>query len=219
MKARKRTLITLDEAEQDFVESVTFAFGRFSSVICNAADIVTPILIGYFPKRTVKRPDWLKTAGVEEICSVSDCISKGPDGWVNHWRHNDMSVYDTPASAWSVVPENARQEFDLYAYCLFSTRFVEGKQEPFEIPPLNVEPLPRSFVRLGYDAVSRSCGSNFECSPLSCNYLAGRVIVSRYCLVDTESEAVELAREFSLGGCEAGPYHVVEVWRNSNEAG
>lgn len=177
------------------------------------AHTVTPTLIGYFPKRTMKRPDWLKAAGVEEVCSVSTCVSDGPDGWIDHWRHNDMWVYDTPELAWSVVPESARGEFDLYAYQMYPVQFTEGQQKPFEFPALHVMPLPLSFERLGFDVVSRSCGSSFECSPLSCNRMAEHVAVTRQCLVEDLDVAFRLAAEFEAGGCEPGPYCVLEVWR------
>jgi hypothetical protein len=177
---------------------------------------VTPTLIGYFPKRTLKRPDWLKAAGVEEVCSVSTRVSEAPDGWIDHWRHNEMWVYDSPELAWSVVPETLRAEFDLYAYQMFPVEFAKGEQRPFAIPPLHVQPLSASFERLGYDAVSRSCGSSFECSPLSCNYMAEHVPTNRHCLVDDADTAFRIASEFEAGGCEPGPYYAVEVWREKH---
>ena len=175
------------------------------------------MLIGYFPKRTMKRPDWLKAAGVDEVCSVSDCLSEGPEDWIDQWRHNEMWVYDTVELARSVIPEAVRQEFDLYAYQMFPVIFKDGQQQPFEIPPLQVQPLPESFERVGYDAVSRTYGTNFECSPLSCNHMAEHIAVNRYCLVDDVDTALRLAAEFEAGGCEPGPYHVVEVWRQRSD--
>lgn len=175
-----------------------------------------PILIGYFPKRTMKCPDWLKAAGVEEVCSVSTCISNAPVGWIDQWRHNEMWVFDTPELAWSIVPETARREFDLYAYEMFPVVFTDGQQQTFQIPEIHVQPLPSSFERLGYDVVSRSCGTSFECSPLSCNNMAEHVAVTRQCLVADEETAFRLAREFEAGGCEPGPYYVIEVWREKH---
>ena len=179
---------------------------------------MTPTLIGYFPKRTLQRPDWLKAAGVDEVCSVSACVSKAPDGWIDHWRHNEMWVYDTPESAWSVVPDGMRGEFDLYAYQLFPVEFDEGQPQAFEIPAVRVQSLPSTFERLGFDVVSRSGGNSFECSPLSCNYLAERVAVDRHCLVADLDVACQLAAECEAGGCEPGPYYVVEVWRQRRDA-
>ena len=77
------------------------AFAQLA-VVRRTTRTVNPILIGYFPKRTVKPPAWLEAAGVTEVCSVSTCVSDGPEGWIDQWRHNDMWVYDTPESAWSV---------------------------------------------------------------------------------------------------------------------
>src|SRR5262245_50352750 len=145
---------------------------RLNNMLDGTTRTVTLTPIGYFPKRTMKRPDWLKAAGVEEVCSVSTCVSKGPDGWIDQWRHNEMWVYDTPELALSVVPDAARDEFDLYAYQMFSVQFAGGQQQPFEIPPLRIAPLPSSFECLGFDVVSRSYGNSFECSPLSCNHMA-----------------------------------------------
>jgi hypothetical protein len=64
---------------------------------------------------------------------------------------------------------------------------------------------------LGYDVVSRSLGSNFECSPLSCNSAAEEIEVNGYCLIDRLEAAVEAARTFSSGNWEPGPYYVLEV--------
>lgn len=179
---------------------------------------MTPTLIGYFPKCTVQRPDWLKAAGVEEICSVSTCIAEAPNGWIDQWRHNEMWVYDTPELAWSVVPDAARADFHVYGHRLFPVQFDEGQQRPFEIPKVDAALLPVSFERLGLDMVSRSCGTSYECSPLSCNHMAEHVAANRYCLVDDVDVAFRLAAEFEASGCEPGPYHVIEVWRKRLDA-
>jgi hypothetical protein len=174
---------------------------------------VNPVLIGYFPKHSLQRPDWLLNAGVEEICSVSCCIAKGAEGWIDLWRHNECSVFSTQELAWSVVPAEKRAGFELYAYKVFPLRFEHGAQIDIQIPTLHIEPLPQSFMRIGYDVASRSCTPMFECSPLSCNGLAEDHAVNRYCLVDTEETALQLARECSISDPEPGDYYVIEVWR------
>ena len=171
------------------------------------------ILIGYFPKKTAKRPEWLEVPHVEEVCSVSDCISSGPDGWIDHWTHNAFWAYDSPDAAWSVVPAN-QADFDLYAWRIFPVRFTDEHDEPLELPHLDVAPLPPTFIRLGFDAVSRHLDSTFECSPLSCNSMAQEIPVNRFCLVETESEAFRVAREFARTEPEPGPYFLIEVWRD-----
>lgn len=175
-----------------------------------------PTLVGYFPKHVTTRPDWLKAGRVKDVCSVSECISAGPPGWIGRWAHNGLWLFDDEQAAWGVVPGGrSNREYRLFAYRLFPVLFDGTGREPFSIPPLCVQPLPGDYRRLGYDAVSRSCGSSFECSPLSCNHAAEQVEVNEHCLVDDAAEAFRLADLFSKEeeGYEPGPYYVVEVWR------
>lgn len=175
-----------------------------------------PSLIGYFPKRVVSRPDWLKAGGVKDICSVSECISAGPENWINQWKHNALWLFDDEATAWGVVPGGkANRDFQMFAYQMFPVRFDDGQEQPFPLPELHVQPLPEGYRRLGYDAVSRSGDTAFECSPLSCNHAAEKVAVNEHCLVDDLAAIFRLAQTFSLKaeGYEPGPYYVVEVWR------
>lgn len=175
---------------------------------------MNPTLIGYFPKQTTPRPEWFK-APVEEICSVSNCIASAPKDWIDLWRHNDFWAFDTPELAWSVVPIESRAEFRIYAYRLFPCRFEGGKQIPIEIQTLNVEPLSDLYIRLGFDAVSRSLNTTYECSPLSCNNMADHRRVNAHCLVDTLEAGIELARSFSIEEPEPGPYDLIEVLRQT----
>jgi hypothetical protein len=73
---------------------------------------------------------------------------------------------------------------------------------------LTVEPMPRSFDRLGWDAVQGGNHQAFGCSPLSCNAGCRDVEIAkrnRYCLVSTEGEGIDLARHFSICQPEPGP--------------
>lgn len=171
-------------------------------------------LFGYFPKIVIREPDWLKEAPVvEEICSVSNCISKAPPDWIDRWKHNKMWMYDSPELAWSVVPEQDRGRYTLFAYRILPHLFNESGETELVLPDLSVVPIPDEFSRIGYDAVSRSCGTNFECSPLSCNHMAPEYPVNKHCLVDNLDTAVTMARTFARGNCEPGPYCVIEVWK------
>jgi len=175
-----------------------------------------PILIGYLPKRVERRPEWLNNPIVLDICSASHCISAPPEGWIDRWLHNEYGVFPDEPSARKVMPDDQAHLYELHAYRLFPVRFDEGREEPFAIPPLTVQPLRSSFTRLGYDAVSCGAGSDyfaFECSPLSCNHAAEQFEVNEHCLVDTPQRAMELALAFSSGNWEPGPYYVVEVLR------
>jgi len=68
------------------------------------------------------------------------------------------------------------------------------------------------YRMIGCDAVSRSTGFNFECSPLSCNTLAADFPVNKYCLADTLPDEIEMALAFSKEQAEPGPYFVIEAW-------
>ena len=182
------------------------------------AKIPEPTLIGYFAKRTMGRPHWLKAPQVEEICSASDCLSEGDRwDWIAEWSHNTMWVYDTPELAWSVVPQKLRAGCDLYAYRVFPVRYVHSQEQSFAVPVVNPVPMDASFVKLGYDLASRTYETEFEHSPLSCNHLAEEVPTNRYCLLETAEEAFALAPTLEVPGQpmrgEPGPYHIVEVWR------
>src|ERR1700744_3281073 len=130
--------------------------------------MLDPILIGYFPKRRTRPPDWLKGAPiVEQVCTASTCCGMRPNvDWINLWRHNDMWLYDSPELAWNILSEEEKPECEVHAYRMLPVLFDRGQQQPFQVPPLNVQPLPASYKRLGYDVVSRPTGNAFGCSPL-----------------------------------------------------
>ena len=172
-----------------------------------------PTLIGYFPKRVTARPDWIHASAVLEVCSVSDCIAAPPDGWIDRWAHNELWVYDSRAAATGVLPEQGQDEFAIYAYRLVPLVFRDGTEEPFELPKIDPEPIPSTFESLGFDVVSRSLGTNFECSPLSCCDKAHEMAANQFCLLPTLGRAIEVAIQFSIEQPEPGPYLVLEVLR------
>jgi hypothetical protein len=172
------------------------------------------ILIGYFPKKVVQRPDWLTAAGVTAIRSVCECVSSGPPDWIQRWKHNDMWVYSTIDAAWEVVPKDERSEYEMQAYRMLPTEWDEGTEKPFAIPPLEVEPLPRGFQSVGFDVVSIENGTaGFGHSPLSCNHMAQEIRTNANCLLDDIDVAKQTASAFSSGNVEPGPYFVIEVLR------
>jgi hypothetical protein len=173
------------------------------------------VLIGYLPKQATTKPDWLHAPVVREICSVSDCISAPPDGWIDHWTHNDLWVYNTRDEAADVVPSGAESKFHIYAYRLLPVLFTSGTEGLFEVPVVNAEPLPATYESLGFDIVSRSVGNNFECSPLSCCDMAQEMAANEFCLLPTLPMAIAAAVKFSMEEPEPGPYLVLEVFRDT----
>ena len=104
------------------------------------------VLIGYLPKQFTeadgKHVRASEYAGVEEICSVSECFAKSPPGWVDKWLHNTETwLFDTPEAAWSVVPSAERERYRLYAYRLLPTLFHEsGEETEHPLPELTDGP-------------------------------------------------------------------------------
>ncbi|MGL4463925.1 MAG: hypothetical protein ACRC1K_17360 [Planctomycetia bacterium] len=185
--------------------------------------------IGYFPKRRVTRARWVSPwpshpdavfpapDAVEELCSVSGCIARRPDSLGEGW--NQFRGYGDAAAAWRSLSDDERPAFEVFAYRLAAALFRDGATEPLEVveADLYMDPPPiapgETRRRLGYDAVELTEGVSFGCSPLSCNGMSFRTEVNRYFLVDAETAAFDLAREFSDSKPEPGPYVVVEVSR------
>src|SRR5687767_14158308 len=78
-------------------------------------------LIGYFPKRRTMRSSWVSpypdvgfpaSEPVEEICSVSHCIAKGPELKAGEMPGIEFGGYDDPAAAWRAVAPGQRDDFD-----------------------------------------------------------------------------------------------------------
>lgn len=184
------------------------------------------VLIGYLAKKVVKRPDWIRSRNVSEICSVSGCISPAPEHGIERWTHNGFGLYNTERLAWDTVPIGEADQYTLFAYRMLPLRFDKDGMHEFdpqaelglmgskaEPGTLLDEAQIAAYTSLGYDVVSRSCGTWFECSPLSCNGLEAERKVNAYCLLDSVDEAIDLAKECGLTEPEPGPYHVLEVLR------
>jgi hypothetical protein len=153
---------------------------------------------------------------VDEICSVSNCISSGPADWIQKWLHNTLGFFDTEALAWQVVSDE-RAGFRMYAYEAFPIQFDEGRAMPWSVP-VRVTLDLGDYTFLGYDAVSRTGDYNFDCSALSCNSAAVEFPVNECCLIDDVEEAYRACIAVSAGRYEPGPYHLLKVYRR-NEGG
>ncbi|MBI4587146.1 MAG: hypothetical protein HY717_24300 [Planctomycetes bacterium] len=157
------------------------------------------VLIGYFPKETATPQGLYVPPTVKEICSVSDCLTKGPSGWIDRWKHNDLGFYNTPEIAKEIAGADASR-FSIFAYRLLPKRFTHGAIEPMEIPSLAVSPLPTGWVSLGFDVVSKSISLFFECSPLSCNGMCDEVEVQsklkkRHHELEVDEEIIKALRK------------------------
>ena len=178
------------------------------------------ILTGYFPKRVIASPGG-PPSRASEICSVSNCVSTGPDGWIDRWLHNWLGWFNSVTDAWAVVPDSERATFRLFAYRLHEEFYRKGVRHPVVIPgDVSPEPLAPAFISIGFDSYSKTLEDVLgpECSPLSCNGLSTEYRVNRYCLFHSLDDAKEAALRFSIDEPEPGDYYVAEVLEWSKAA-
>lgn len=174
-------------------------------------EIPQPVFIGFFPKATLRHP--LPSVGnnVEEVCSVSSCLSQAPPAWVDHWRHNDLGFYDSERTARDEIPQDGKS-YEIYAYKVYPLVFESGTVKPWAAPVM-VKPDLSQYTFLGHDVVSKSVSDFFECSPLTCNLAANEFAANRYGLIDAMQDAYQAAITISKGGYEPGSYYLFEVYR------
>ena len=172
------------------------------------------VFLGYCAKRSFK-----------DIASVSDCLSKRSDKWVERWDFNRASLWNTEVEAWACVPDESNSEFKIFAYrilpLLFDTSGIEKQITIDELFPADMPELPSApppYQRLGYDVVERDVSTGmlgFGCSPLSCNGMAESIPVNEFCLFDDLETALIAARRFGIEQPEPGPFVIVEVLASS----
>ncbi len=165
--------------------------------------------IGYFPCRPPARPDWLHAEQVELLCIASGCCGGWPAEPIAREHQNLVGLYDTIARARSIVPAHLDGDYLCTALSSLPAKFDGARALPWELS-MRPDPVPASFVRLGFDVVQCS-SSDLECSPLACNHMANRYRANRWCLFDTLAMALDAARRFVDEPVEPGPYVVVEV--------
>jgi hypothetical protein len=168
---------------------------------------------GYFVKYVVSRPEWLD-ADVAEICSVSNCISKPPEGWIEHWLHNELGWFNRISDARQLIPADGHATCRLFGYRLYAEFFRQGSGVRIVVPAdVRPDPVPEGFRSLGFDAISKSLESilGFECSPLSCNSMAAELRANEHCLFESLDAAIDGAARFSREQPEPGDYYVIEV--------
>lgn len=181
-------------------------------------ELPEPFFGGFLPKKVARKPAWLKNPAVDEICSISECISTAPPGRIDHWKHNDLGLYDTLETAQAIVPQGEEADYEVFAFRVFPVRFgaagkeaEEGLARKVNAPETKLD----GWEFLGYDLAGRSSGYGFECSPLSCNHCAENTQVNLHCLMDDLELAIQKGIEFGNpeSGVEPGPYYLVEVFR------
>jgi len=91
---------------------------------------------GYMAKRVVPRPDWINAPKVDDVYSVSGCVSEYFADYIKYWRHNGYWFFDSPDIIKSLAHEHAIDLRDcrFFYYEVFEEEFNGEKEiwEPFK---------------------------------------------------------------------------------------
>jgi hypothetical protein len=174
--------------------------------------------LGYLYKRVAKRPGWLKAAQVDDIFSLSGCISAPFADYIRNWKHNGYWLFDSPAAIerLAISQSISLEGLQLFYYEAHELQYDDKKSvwEPYAADDAfttSIEvPLRRTLE--GFDVTSFSAGTSPECSPLSCNACAERIETNRHCLFETFEQAVLAVESGRFSNCEPGPYRVIGVF-------
>jgi len=182
-------------------------------------------------KVVAEKPDWLKSNKVEFLLSVSGCVSKDFADWINYWKHNGYWFFDSPDVIASLAEEH-QIDISQCRWFYFEAHEKEFDDDSNEWRIFKPEEsfatkivLPEEKTLMGYDIITFSCGTNAECSPLSCNHLAEEIKVNRHCLLDSFEEAMSLINTKACMGGEPGPFRIFSVYevpppnKNTTEQG
>jgi len=168
-------------------------------------------------KRIASPPEFLKAVHLDDICSVSRCISHDFCDWVKLWKHNGHWLFDSPEIILDIA--NSQQlclsGLTLFYYETFEKEYdaVSRQWRDFAAEPsfpTHITP-PLHPPRYGFDIVSYSMGNSAECSPLSCNHLANEIPVNNHCLLETLAGARQLLEAGAFDNSEPGPYRILAV--------
>jgi hypothetical protein len=175
---------------------------------------MTPL--GYMLKKIHQTPLW---ANVEDVYSVSHCISEAFTNYIDYWRHNDYGCFDTPDPLFEIAKE---KEIDLHGLQLFYYEVYEleyNEEEKEWLPFLDVNydfskiVVPKDAQIEEYDIVTFSLRCFAECSPLSCNGIFNDVPVNKHCLIDKFESAVNALNIGIFDNCEPGSMRIFAVYR------
>lgn len=150
---------------------------------------------GYLYKRVAVRPDWLKAGTIDDVYSLSNCVSGAFADYIRYWRHNGYWLFDSPAIIEDIA---AKAQIDLSGTTLFyceayPAEFDEATKSWSAFSPepsfVTEVQLPAHKALQGFDVTGFSARTSPECSPLSGHSLAAGIPVNVHCLFNTFAEA------------------------------
>jgi hypothetical protein len=173
---------------------------------------------GYMAKHVVARPDWLNANRVEDIYSVSNCVSDDFADYINYWKHNGYWLFNSPETIREIAEEHFIDLTDtkLFFYEVYELEYDEDEKlwKPFAPESsFNTQVTqPDAKTLEGYDVVTFYAHTSPECSPLSCNSLASEIETNRHCLLPSFERAKKLLEKGKFGNSEPGPYRIFAVY-------
>ena len=169
-------------------------------------------------KRVAGRPGRIQAPAVEDVYSVSGCISEHFADYIKHWKHNGYWLFDSVEIIQSLARENSipLEGCKIFYYEVFDQEFDEELIEWRPFGPdgaFKTSVVPPARKRLeGYDVVTFSRRASPECSPLSCNYLATSIRTNQHCLFSSFDDAKARLEAGCFEVCEPGPFRIFAVY-------
>lgn len=173
---------------------------------------------GYMAKNIVARPDWLKANRVNDVYSVTNCVSDDFADYINYWKHNGYWLFNSPEVIREVSEEHSIDlaGTKLFFYEVYELEYDEDEKSWNQFSPESSFETevsqPDAKTLEGYDVVTFYVHTSPECSPLSCNSLASEIETNEHCLLPSFENAKELLEEGKFDNSEPGPYRIFAVY-------
>ena len=177
---------------------------------------MTPV--GYMAKNVIKKPRWLKADVVQDVYSVTNCLSKNFADYIKYWKHNGYWFFDSPDIIENLAIEHSLelQRTKLFYYEVYELEFHDDENVWHSFKPETSFQtdvvVPNIKILEGYDIVTFSVGTSPECSPLSCNSLASMIKTNHHCLFDSFDEAKLSLEGNHFKNSEPGPFRIFAVY-------
>jgi hypothetical protein len=173
---------------------------------------------GYMAKKVVKRPDWIRAPSVEDIYSLSGCISAPFADYIKHWKHNGYWLFNSVDAIRTLASEHGipLTHCKIFYYEVFDQEYDDDRMEwrPFarEASFGTAVVLPVRKQLEGYDVVTFTAHTSPECSPLSCNNLAAAIRTNSHCLLTSFEDARARIEAGGFERSEPGPFRIFAVY-------
>jgi hypothetical protein len=130
--------------------------------------------IGYMYKRVVLRPDWMNASGVDDIYSISGCISQNFADYIKYWKHNGFWLFDSPAIIESLAddPSISLKGSKLFYYEAYEQEYDGKAWLPFD-----------SLIRYARSSAAREDSGGIRRRHLRGTHVAGvlAIVLQRCC--------------------------------------